>query len=96
MILQKKYKMDVLKQALVEIGRPNLYQNFVDEKIEPQMIEELTDMQLKRLGIDTIGDRHRLKECLKLKLSRKDINNNSQINSIAEEIEREILFLAIM
>ena len=56
--------MDILKQTLVEIGLPNLFQKFLDEKIEPQMIEELTDIELKRLGIDTIGDRHRLKEYL--------------------------------
>ena len=81
--------MDILKQTLVEIGLPNLFQKFLDEKIEPQMIEELTDTELKRLGIVTIGDRHRLKEYLKHKLSKKDTNNNSEINSIAEEIERD-------
>ena len=34
---------------------------FASEKIEPENVSELSDEELSRLGLTTIGDRHRLR-----------------------------------
>ena len=50
-----------LKNVLENIGLGYLYTRFEDKKIDIKMINNLTDRELIRLGIETIGDRARLR-----------------------------------
>ncbi|KAJ8309731.1 hypothetical protein KUTeg_011596 [Tegillarca granosa] len=49
------------------MGIPSLFENFVKEYIDAKMVESLSDEELSRLGVSTIGQRHKLNNCLKRK-----------------------------
>ena len=50
----------LLKKALDEIGLQSLVTRFEEERIDWNVALTLSDGELKRLGIDTIGDKYRL------------------------------------
>ena len=52
----------LLKKTLDEIGLQSLVTRFEDERIDGNVALTLSDSdgELKRLGIDTIGDKYRL------------------------------------
>ncbi|CAG2212815.1 BICC [Mytilus edulis] len=54
-----------LRVSLYKIDLGTLYQKFLDEKIEDDSFNFLTDEDLKRLGVETIGDRIRLRESMR-------------------------------
>jgi len=54
-----------LEKCLQDIGLGTLYVRFQEEKNDANMIEMLSDNELSRLGLQTMGDRHRLREQVK-------------------------------
>lgn len=92
-----------LEESLNELGLCTLIERFQQEKIESYMIDSLTDSDLMRLGVDTIGDRHRVRqtvtEKLKVKVGTAVDENEVQTNiqesnrisrhNLASEIESE-------
>ena len=58
-----------LKCCLERIGLGTLWQNFADEKIEDDTFNSLTDGDLMRLGITTIGNSVRLREKMRSTLT---------------------------
>ena len=50
-----------LKSALEKIGLGALHTRFENQKIDKTMIGNLTDRELIQLGVETIGDRARLR-----------------------------------
>ncbi|XP_033748894.1 uncharacterized protein LOC117333620 [Pecten maximus] len=72
----QNFKMDAL---LKRLGMRNLEQRFADEKIDLDNILSLSDQDLTRIGVSTIGERARLrKEAL-------DVNKQSEIG-----VDREL------
>ncbi|KAH3889333.1 hypothetical protein DPMN_013387 [Dreissena polymorpha] len=57
--------VDRLTSALIEIGLSELIANFCNEKIDDEMVSNLNDTELNRLGLNTIVDRHRFREKLR-------------------------------
>lgn len=55
-------RRDRLAAALDAIGMRPLIQRFIDEKVDDNTFGSISDEQLSRLGISTIGDRIRLRE----------------------------------
>jgi len=53
---------DQLENLLAEIGLHGLYNNFRTQRVEINNLSDLTDNELSRLGVTTIGDRVRLRE----------------------------------
>ncbi|XP_052249529.1 uncharacterized protein LOC127857163 [Dreissena polymorpha] len=58
-------KRAAMKAALEEVGLGYLWHNFRANKISLEEAKKLTDEELSALGVNTIGDRVRLKEKLK-------------------------------
>ncbi|KAL3843283.1 hypothetical protein ACJMK2_021225 [Sinanodonta woodiana] len=57
---------EILRQILDDLSLSLLFQNFVYEKIDSiETCKNLTDVELSRLGISTIGDRVRFREKIK-------------------------------
>ncbi|KAL3841723.1 hypothetical protein ACJMK2_019829 [Sinanodonta woodiana] len=90
--------MDILQRTLEELGLSTLFERFRSKRIDAPMIMSLSDSELIRLGVDTIGDRHRLRETInqKLKNTANEPNetgtNNNITNSrgrMAQEIAQE-------
>ncbi|CAC5420890.1 unnamed protein product [Mytilus coruscus] len=54
-----------LRVSLYKLDLGTLYQEFLDEKIEDDNFNFLTDEDLHRLGVETIGDRIRLRESMR-------------------------------
>ncbi|XP_070581505.1 uncharacterized protein [Ptychodera flava] len=50
-----------MERILRELGLGNLLQKFLDERVDPKVVISLSDGQLERLGVSTIGDRSRLR-----------------------------------
>ena len=59
-----------ISAILSRAGLPALTDTFLKEKIEPNIICSMTDEDLTRLGISTIGERIRLRESAKLEVRR--------------------------
>ena len=55
---------DKLESALCTLGLSAIYYRFRDEKLEPSQVLNLSDKELTRLGVVTLGDRLRLKALL--------------------------------
>ena len=66
----KKYIYSVEMDKILEAGLSTLLPRFNDEQIEPELIVAMTDAELTRLGVTTIGDRVRLRSICRKK---KDI-----------------------
>ena len=66
----KKYIYLVEMDKILEAGLSTLLPRFNDEQIEPELIVAMTDAELTRLGVTTIGDRVRLRSICRKK---KDI-----------------------
>ena len=55
-----------MEKILQEINLGTLVQRFTDERIDSEAVIALTDQNLVRLGVQTIGDRVRLRTfCIK-------------------------------
>ncbi|KAJ8318237.1 hypothetical protein KUTeg_003328 [Tegillarca granosa] len=63
---------NILGKCLEGIGLPTLNSVFQREKIEARMQETLSDSELHRMGVQTNGDRHRLRQSIKCRLSQGD------------------------
>lgn len=50
-----------MEKILEEVGLSTLLQRFMEERIEPEIVLAMTDVELTRLGVATIGDRVRLR-----------------------------------
>ena len=65
-----KMAADILKDVLSSIGLSSVYAKFYEQRIDHGMISGLTDAELTRLGVETIGERYRLREGIKTRVSR--------------------------
>ncbi|KAK3593467.1 hypothetical protein CHS0354_036991, partial [Potamilus streckersoni] len=70
--------VDILQRTLDELDLSTLFERFQSEKIDASMIMSLSDSELIHLGVDTIGDRHHLRETINQKLK------NTFANALAE------------
>jgi len=52
---------NIMESILKDLKLESLIPKFASEKIEPENVAELSDEVLSRLGLTTIGDRHRLR-----------------------------------
>ena len=50
-----------MEKILEEVGLSTLLQRFMEERIEPEIVPAMTDVELTCLGVTTIGDRVRLR-----------------------------------
>ena len=50
-----------MKSTLKDLRLEALLPKFAAERIEPENVAEIYDDELVRLGVTTIGDRHRLR-----------------------------------
>lgn len=68
---QKSYIMavNVIKNVLEQMGLVTFFQNFEKERIDEHMIESVSDSELSRLGLQTIGDRHRFRKKVRENMS---------------------------
>lgn len=86
---------------------PSLAVRFKNERVDAPLVESLTDNDLIRLGIETIGHRHRFRQSIKIETQlqseteSRDVHNTSddlglstRSNTLAQEIslERSRLF----
>ena len=71
-------------KILEEAGLSTLLPRFNDELIEPELIVAMTDAELTRLGVTTIGDRVRLRSiCRKKKDIYTENESTSSTNAVA-------------
>lgn len=56
-VTQNTYIMavNVIKNVLEQMGLVTFFQNFEKERIDEHMIESVSDSELSRLGLQTIG-----------------------------------------
>ncbi|VDH96748.1 Hypothetical predicted protein, partial [Mytilus galloprovincialis] len=83
-----------MREILEELKLQNLNETFELERIEIDNFLSLTEQQLIRLGVTTIGDRIRLEEKVK-QVQRSNINENEPtVKTLASDIrsQRNILF----
>lgn len=83
-----------MRKILEELKLQNLNETFELERIEIDNFLSLTEQQLIRLGVTTIGDRIRLEEKVK-QVQRSNINENEPtVETLASDIrsQRNILF----
>ena len=87
--MQNLYKMTdtVISTALARIGMVVLEENFKKERIEASMVTALTDNELSRLGLSTIGTRHQFRKAVNDLSSAPNLNHANRIRN-----ERSILF----
>ncbi len=55
-------KVQALEDALVAVGLSALLPRCVGEKIDLNVIREMSDREMIRIGVETIGDRVRLRQ----------------------------------
>ena len=55
--------MSSLEIVLNKVGLGHLEERFKAEKVDVDTLSSASDQELNRLGVTTIGDRVRLKEC---------------------------------
>ena len=67
----------VLAECLVELGIPSVLDRFKREHVDADMIETLSDADLTRLGVVSIGHRHRLRKMVKTKVEGVSTNVTS-------------------
>ena len=71
------FTAEEMDKILEEAGLSTLLQRFKDERIEPELLDAMTDAELSRLGVTTIGDRARLRAvCRNMKLKENDNENH--------------------
>lgn len=80
----------VISFALSKIGFTVLEENFKKEKIEATMVSALTDSELTRLGLTTIGTRHQFKKAVSEQMNTSNHSNRSLRDEIRQE--RSLLF----
>ena len=51
-----------MESILTELKLQSLFQRFAEERIQPEDVTRLSDDELVRLGLTTIGDRIRLRD----------------------------------
>lgn len=61
-----------MEEILKEIGLSVLIEKFKEERIDEKIALSLTDSELIRLGVDTIGDRARFRELCKVSTTSGD------------------------
>lgn len=54
-----------IRRVLEEMGLGTFIQNFEKERVDESMIESLSDIELARLGIQTIGDGYNFRKKIK-------------------------------
>ena len=82
-----RFQMD---EILKEVHLDHLAKRFKDERIEPEYIISLSDEQLNRMGVTTIGDKIRLRDACK----RQARAQPSTVSTVAQSVlvERMSLF----
>lgn len=70
-----------IQRGLEQLGLSSIFQRFLDEKIEDDMFHHLNDSDLNRLGVETIGDRLRLKATMRRLTATPTDPNTVQLRS---------------
>ena len=82
----------IMETILADLDLITLLNNFQVEKIEPQTVIAMTDSELMRLGVSTIGDRIRLRERCKIPPTDRDMSASSSAPVANVRPERTRLF----
>ena len=84
-ILTKFYKMasEKMKEILQKLNLGIQVEKFEQERIDPQVILALSDNELVRLGICTIGDRVRLRELCRASVESDNQSSSDEVESVA-------------
>lgn len=61
-----------MDKLLEDVGLSTLREKFQEERIDPELIISMSDAELARLGVTTIGDRIRLRSACR---RNKDVPN---------------------
>ena len=51
-----------MESILEQLGLGTLFERFAEEKVDPEVILSMSESSLIRLGVETLGDRVRIKE----------------------------------
>lgn len=81
-----------MEKILEEINLGTLIERFKEERIDPESVAALTDQDLSRLGVQTIGDRVRLRTLCQRKLADEEAQNSQNLTTSAILQERSTLF----
>ena len=79
-----------MEVILQELGLGTLIDRFSEERVDPDVLVSLNDNELVRLGVNTIGERVRLRELCRKKLADSQPGTQSRSSVLAQE--RSLLF----
>lgn len=83
---------DIIKDVLTEMGMGVFNNNFQKERVDAGMVESLSDTELARLGLQTMGDRFNFRKKIKDRLSRPDFSNliNNEIGGTENQVSTPV------
>ena len=74
-----------MENILEVLGLGTLKHRFAEERIEPEIVIAMTDGELTRLGVSTMGDRIRLRQSCRASASTQSTAGQSNLNSEGTE-----------
>ena len=75
-----------MESILEQLGLGTLLERFIDEKVDPEVILSMSESSLIRLGVETLGDRIRIKDLCKKFVDEE--RNSSTANSATSSSQR--------
>ena len=80
-----------MESILQKVGLSTLSERFADEKIDPHVILAMSDSSLMRLGVETLGDRVRLKENCKQFADGERRTNVASTSSVGSSQAQQLI-----
>ena len=80
-----------MESILQEVGLSTLSKRFADEKIDSHVILAMSDSCLMRLGVETLGDRVRLKENCKQFADEERQTNVASTSSVGSSQAQQLI-----
>ena len=80
-----------MESILQKVGLSTLSERFADEKIDPHVILAMSDSSLMRLGVETLGDRVRLKENCKQFADGERRTNVASTSSVSSSQAQQLI-----
>ena len=80
-----------MESILQKVGLSTLSERFADEKIDPHVILAMSDSCLMRLGVETLGDRVRLKENCKQFADGERRTNVASTSSVGSSQAQQLI-----
>ena len=83
-----------MESILKQLGLGTLLERFSSEKVDPEVVLSISESSLIRLGVETLGDRIRIKERCKQYVEGDNRGTSFTSSSPAQQIaeERRMLF----